>query len=216
MSKQIFWISLAAVLAFQTGCSNLPGTKGQQGAVIGGAGGAVAGAAIGGKENRLLGALIGGAVGAGGGYLVGANSDRIMGRDEAAAQQAIQDAQSSPATVQQARNAITADLNGDGFVTLDEVVAMRNAGLADQQMLDRLRATNQIFELTDAQRQYLRDSGVSETVVAGMTDINRDVRQRLLRGESRVISQPAPPPQSYPTTPPPPPLEPVPPPPPRL
>src|SRR5206468_3037042 len=48
------------------GCENLPGNKKEQGAVIGGVGGAVAGAAIG-KHNRALGALIGGARGAGGG-----------------------------------------------------------------------------------------------------------------------------------------------------
>jgi len=206
MSKRILWISLAAILAVQTGCRQLPGTDAQQGAVIGGAGGAAAGAAIGGKDNRLLGAVVGGAVGAGGGYLIGANKDRIMGRDQTAAQQAVQDAQSSPATVQQARNAPTADLNGDGFVTLDEVVAMRSAGFSDQQMLDRMRATNQIFELTASQRQYLRDSGVSDTVVSQMTEINRDVRDQIRRGEaSAVISQPAPnyPPPSYPPPPPP-------------
>ena len=203
MSKRILLVSVAAILAGQMGCSNLPGTKGQQGAVIGGAGGAAAGAAIS-KDNRLLGALIGGAIGAGGGYLIGANSDRIMGRDRAAADQAVYDAQNSPATVQQVRIATTADVNGDGFVTLDEVVAMRNAGLTDQQMLDRLRATNQIFELNDSQRQYLRDSGVSDTVVYGMQDINRDVRERLISSEAGVISRPVPPAQpGYPPPPPP-------------
>src|SRR5947207_15476227 len=72
-------------LAFLTGCENLPGNKKEQGAVIGGVGGAAAGAVIGGKKNRLLGALIGGAAGAGGGYLVGANRDKINGKkgDEA-------------------------------------------------------------------------------------------------------------------------------------
>ena len=48
------------------GCSNLPGNKGTQGAVIGGLGGAAAGALIG-KKNRGIGALIGAAIGAGGG-----------------------------------------------------------------------------------------------------------------------------------------------------
>src|SRR3954464_10317565 len=57
-------------LAPLVGCENLPGNKPTQGAVIGGAGGALAGAAIG-KHNRLVGGLIGGALGAGGGYLVG-------------------------------------------------------------------------------------------------------------------------------------------------
>ena len=47
------------------GCSNLPGNEKEQGAVIGGAGGALAGAALAGKDDRLIGALIGGALGAG-------------------------------------------------------------------------------------------------------------------------------------------------------
>src|SRR5947208_14479209 len=57
-------------LAPLAGCDNLPGNKKEQGAVIGGVGGAVAGGALA-KNNRLLGALIGGALGAGGGYLIG-------------------------------------------------------------------------------------------------------------------------------------------------
>ena len=57
-------------LAPLTGCENLPGDEKTQGAVIGGAGGALAGAAIA-KDNRLLGGLIGGALGAAGGYVVG-------------------------------------------------------------------------------------------------------------------------------------------------
>ena len=36
------------------GCESLPGSEKEQGAVIGGVGGAVAGAALGGEDNRLL------------------------------------------------------------------------------------------------------------------------------------------------------------------
>ena len=43
--------SLTAVLV--TGCENLPGTSKQQGAAIGGVGGAVAGAAVGGEHHRV-------------------------------------------------------------------------------------------------------------------------------------------------------------------
>ena len=41
-------------LAPLTGCEDLPGDEKSQGAVIGGVGGAVAGAALGGEYNRLL------------------------------------------------------------------------------------------------------------------------------------------------------------------
>src|SRR5207237_2526129 len=114
-----------ALLIGTVGCENLPGSPKQQGTAIGAVGGAAAGAAVAGEHNRLLGALLGGAVGAGGGYLLGANSDRLLQRDTAGAQRAVQNAQTQPATAQQAANASTADLNGDGFVTLDEVIAMK-------------------------------------------------------------------------------------------
>jgi hypothetical protein len=75
--------------------------------------------------------------------------------------------------VEQARTATTADLNNDGFVTLDEVVAMKQAGLTDSEMIERLRATRQVFQLTDEQRRYLADRGVSSVVVDQMVAMNQ-------------------------------------------
>ena len=106
------------------GCKNLPGSKGTQRAVIGGASGAAVGAVVGGEEHRSLGALIGAALGKAGGYVVGANSDRILGQDRDAAEQAARNSQDRPATAEEAQRATTADVNNDGFVTMDEVVAL--------------------------------------------------------------------------------------------
>jgi hypothetical protein len=189
----------AVLLAGGVGCEQLPGTSKQQGAVIGGAGGAVAGAAIGGERHRLLGAVLGGAIGAGGGYVVGANSDRIIGRDSAGAQEAMRRAETAPATAQQALNAPTADLNNDGFVTMDEVVAMRQAGLSDQAILQKLQATGQVFELSPDQQNFLRNNGVSDYVIGQMPEINRQVRDRLLSqpplSPTGTIGQPPPAPR---------------------
>lgn len=187
---------LAAWTAFAlTGCENLPGDKGTQGAVIGGTGGAAVGAVLGGSEHRVLGAILGGALGAAGGYVIGANSDRITGKDRKGAEQAAQKSQQQPATAEEALRATTADVNQDGFVTLDEVVAMKDAGLTEAQMLERLRATNQVFELTPDQQQDLIDRGVSRYVVDQMETINQQARDRLLSTTHdstmpRVISQP--------------------------
>jgi hypothetical protein len=169
-------LSLAIGLAPLAGCENLPGNKKEQGAVIGGVGGAVAGAAIA-KNNRGLGALIGGALGAGGGYLIGANldkhdKDKDKTRDDAI--KASQDAQKHPATAADVKDSSTADLNDDGFVTLDEVVAMKDAGLSDKEMIKRLERTQQYFELTDEQTRYLRDRGVDDKVVQAMRDMRPD------------------------------------------
>ncbi len=180
----------ATLLLGAAGCHNAPGTPGQQGAVIGGAGGATAGALIGGEHHRLLGALLGGALGAGGGYLIGANSDRITGHDQSSAEAAVRNAQAHPATPEQARSAPTADLNGDGFVTMDEVVAMKQAGFSDQEILSKMQATGQVFELTPEQQNYLRSNGVDQYVVDQIPSINRDARNRLL-GQN---GQPTPPP----------------------
>jgi hypothetical protein len=153
------------------GCENMPGDEKTQGAVIGGVGGAIAGAALGGRHNQVLGALIGGAAGAGGGYLIGANWDKITGHKDEDARQANDRAEREPARPEDVRHSDTADLNGDGFVTLDEVVAMERAGLSDRDMIDRLERTNQYFELTPEQEDYLRRQGVGNRVIYAMRDI---------------------------------------------
>ncbi len=159
------------------GCANLPGGAKEQGAVIGGLGGAAAGALIG-KNNRGLGALIGGVLGAGGGYLIGANKDKITGKDKDRSRdeaiRASERAERNPAKPEDVDRSRSADLNDDGFVTLDEVVAMRQANLSDDEMVERLESTNQVFELTDYQEDYLRTRGVSDDVIREMRNMNQD------------------------------------------
>src|SRR5687768_18287195 len=161
------------------GCESLPGNEKEQGAVIGGAGGAAAGAALY-KKNRLIGALIGGALGAGGGYLIGAKVDKTRDdgdrdKDRDAAIKASERAEKNPAKAEDVDRSRTADLNDDGFVTLDEVVAMRNANLSDREMVDRLERTDQVFELTEYQKDYLRTRGVSDEVIREMLNMNKDL-----------------------------------------
>jgi hypothetical protein len=190
MLKQYCTLGIAgALLVAATGCENLPGDEKAQGATIGGVSGAAVGAAVGGEGHRLLGALLGGAIGAGGGYLIGANWDKITGKDSEGAQEAAREAQAKPATVEDAQRATTADLDKDGFVTMDEVVAMERAGFSDQKIIDRLRATGQIFELTAEQKNYLRSRGVSDNVVSQMVTINQDKRDELLRQQSSNNNQ---------------------------
>lgn len=179
----------AGLAAGPMGCEDLPGRKREQGAVIGGVGGAAAGAAIA-KENRLLGALIGGALGAGGGYLIGVQAEKVKDNDREEAIQAAREGERNPATAEQARNAATADVNNDGFVTLDEVIAMEKAGFSDEEQVRRLRATNQIFELTPEQEQILVNNGVSRNVVNQMRDINRAQREQLLQSQDQVVGRP--------------------------
>lgn len=199
---QLSMVVAAAALLTATGCRQLPGTNGEQGAAIGGVGGAATGALVGGEHHRLLGALLGGAVGAGGGYLIGANANRITGHDASGAQAANQYAQEHPATPEMALNAPTADLRGTGFVTMDEVVAMKRAGLSDDQMLQKLAATGQVFELTPQQQAYLRDNGVDQYVIDQMPTLNRNVREQLSGPQAAPAISPYPPANTYQPAPP--------------
>ncbi len=188
------------LIVFLAGCQNLPGTRNEQGTIIGGAAGAAAGAAV--TKHHLLGALIGGALGAGGGYVIAANTGKIKSEDQAGAAQATRKAQENPATPQDAKKAMTADLNNDGFVTLDEVVALKQAGYSDQDMISRLKATDQVFELNPEQEKYLTDRGVDQTVITQMEQMNRSASSPapITTTPGEIISAPPPPP-AVPTVP---------------
>ena len=181
--------SVAALCSVLLACESLPGTRTQQSTAVGGAVGAATGAAVAGEGNRLLGALLGGAIGAAGGYLIGAETDwfaRSDGDEEAF--RAVDRARRTPATVEDVLASSTADLNDDGFVTRDELVAMEQAGLGDGEILRRLRATGQIFEITPEQRTDLLRAGLSREVVDQMPKLNQDERRRLL-GEHEVLGR---------------------------
>ncbi len=164
-------IALALPIGMMTGCESLPGDEPEQGAAAGGLAGGLAGAVLGGEDNRLEGALIGAVLGAGGGYLIGQEMDK---RNEEEARQAAEEARQSPATADEARDARSADLDDNGFVTVDEVIAMEQAGLSDDEMIQRLEATGQVFGLGDAERRQLEQGGVSDRVIQEMPRINRD------------------------------------------
>lgn len=186
-------VSAALLMSLGAGCSDLPGDEPTQGAVIGGVAGAAAGAMLGGSDNRLIGGLIGGALGAGGGYLIGSQLDKSDEEHQGEAVKASEKAQASPATVEQARTARTADVNGDGYVTMDEVVSLQKAGFSDDEIITRLDKTDMFFDLSSKQQQYLRDNGVSNRVVTAMGTINPEVRTKaedMLRERDRSGSEP--------------------------
>lgn len=104
----------------------------------------------------------GGLFSAGNGYIIGQLPDKT---NRAEAEAAGKQGQQTPASPQQARQSATADLNKDGFVTMDELVAMRDAGLDDQEMIRRLEATGQVFQVTANQEDFLISRGVSRAVL---------------------------------------------------
>ena len=69
----------------------------------------------------------------------------------------------------------TADLNHDGYITLDEVIAIRDAGITDDALILRLKKANQVFELTAHQQNVLRDDAVSQRVIDAMLGMSTEV-----------------------------------------
>ena len=186
-------LALAGLIGSLTlaGCENLPGTREQQATAGAAAAGAAAGAAI--AEDNLFGALLGGIAGAAGAQLIGARTDWFeedgdMRRDRLS--QALEEAERDPATVSDVFGSESADLNDDGFVTTDEVLAMEDAGLSDQQILQRLQATDQVFDLTPAQAERLIAAGLSPQLVQEFENVNRDQRE-LLTSSPEVLGNPA-------------------------
>ncbi|HEX2239371.1 MAG TPA: hypothetical protein VHJ19_13835 [Gammaproteobacteria bacterium] len=72
---------------------------------------------------------------------------------------------------------------------MDEVVAMDKAGLSDKEIIDRLKATGQVFALNSEQKDRLLKAGVSPEVVSAMGNINQQEREQLLGEHNEVISR---------------------------
>ncbi len=200
MNKTIFIQALLVdVLSVGlVGCENLfTGSTRSQGAVGGGSGGVAVGSATGQNFSGTSRAKV---LEPGASYVIEANNAEVASGNPSAAAPA----QFLSILARKVLISSTADLNGDGFVTLDEVLAMKEAGLTDDEMLERMRATNQIFAPTVPQQDYLRNYGISKYVIDQMQDINGGQRPRVLSvpggGQSNppgaVIS--VPPPEPYP------------------
>lgn len=175
----------AVSLSLSAGCENLPGGKKEQGAVIGGAGGALAGGTLA-EDNRALGALIGGLLGAGGGYLVGTELDK----NEEEARDAAREARQNPASADEVERSNTADLDGNGFVTMDELIAMKQANISGDEIINRAEATDQVFQLSRQQENELVNVGYDRDTLNRLEQVNRDVVERYEQDQSERVSQP--------------------------
>lgn len=106
--------------------------------------------------------------GPGGGWIIAATPQHIDQHSLGSAQQANRQAEQQPAGPSDVERSDNCDLNGDGFVTMDEMLALRRAGLTTGQLISRVRKTPAIFSLTDRQQQYLRDRDISQKVIDAM------------------------------------------------
>jgi hypothetical protein len=121
-----------------------------------------------GSQQTALSSMAAQVGGPGGGWIIAATPEHISQHSVGSAQQANRQAEQQPAGQADVERSDSCDLNGDGFVTMDEMLALKRAGLTTEQLIGRVHHTHQIFSLTDRQQQYLRDRGISQDVINAM------------------------------------------------
>jgi len=175
--NQIFAIGSAAALL--TGCQNPDGTVNNTGTgmLIGGATGALAGAAIGGRNHGGPDALIGAAAGALAGGLIGNAADREQdARLRAEAPQ--------PAVV----------VNPPPPLSVAEVKSLAKAGIGEDVIINQISNSHTVFHLSAADIIDLRDAGVTDKVVNYMIDTPATVGANTAATSTVVVQTPPPPP----------------------
>ena len=162
-------ITVAFAGGFVAGCASHPVPRPQNRATpVAQTSGAIPASAHQPATSAPVATRLGANLGAAGGWLIAASSQHLARNSAAQAQEANRRAEQRPASPADVQASPTADLNQDGFVTLDEVLAMHRAGLTDAQIIQRLQATGQVFSITDRQQQYLRDRGIDQSVIDAM------------------------------------------------
>ena len=110
-----------------------------------------------------------GALGAGQGYIVGVAPDLLDGRPlRTIAIDVSTQAETRPQRVdfEPGQTVPTADLNGDGFLTLDEVIALAGSGASPRDLARSIRETGFQLIATRAQLNHMRAFGVPEEALA--------------------------------------------------
>jgi len=143
MNKKLW---MGGLLILSCGCQSMNNTE--AGAVGGGLFGAALGTIVGcAARNPLAGAAIGGAVGAGTGALIGNSEDHAQMR---AARQA--------AAIQAANPPLT----------LYDIADMAQKHIGDGIIIQQIRYTNSMYNLSPNDINWLKQQGVSDTVVMEM------------------------------------------------
>lgn len=117
--------------------------------------------------------------------LIAAAPERIRARDKIGAERVVEAASSFPAQASQVTPGSTADLNQDGFITGDELVALKQAGLTEAQIVQRIEATGQVFDLRPEDRAWLWSNGMEANLVDALEGLNPAARASLEPGKPR-------------------------------
>jgi outer membrane lipoprotein SlyB len=150
MKLNKYVVSMGGAAMLLTGCQNPDGTQNNtgSGALIGGALGAITGAAIGGRNHGGQDALIGAAAGLVAGGLIGNSMDR---------EQEAQLKAQAPETY--------AHVDQGQPLTVADVKALAKAGVSEDVIISQISNSHTVFHLSSADIIDLRDSGVTDKVV---------------------------------------------------
>ncbi len=144
-----------------TGCQSP--SHADQGALMGGLGGAGIGALVGNAVGKTgPGAAIGAGVGALTGAAIGNGMDEMEARNRALIEQRLQRRVSA------------------GAVTIEDVSAMRSAGVADEVIVNHIRYHGMVRELTAQDLIALQQQGLSPTVIKAMQEPPPSGRETVL------------------------------------
>ena len=120
-----------------------------------------------GSQQTALSSLAAQVGGPGGGWIIAATPEHIGQHSIGSAQQANRQAEQQPAGQADVERSDSCDLNGDGFVTMDEMLAIKPPAHHRAARWPRAPHAPDL-PLTDRQQQYLRDRGISQDVMKAM------------------------------------------------
>lgn len=173
INKHLLILGMAASSVVLTGCVNPDGSANNTGTGIlaGGAIGALAGAAIGGRHNGGVDALIGAGAGALAGGLIGNSADQ----ERNARLQS-----EAPATYERVNQGVP--------LSVADVEAMSRAGISSDVIINQIANSHTVFQLSTADIIDLRNAGVADSIV------NYMINTPTTAGAAVTVIQQAPPP----------------------
>ncbi|HWY31150.1 MAG TPA: YXWGXW repeat-containing protein [Candidatus Acidoferrum sp.] len=180
MKMKVLVLLMAGSALVLTGCENPDGTQNHTGSgvLIGGAIGAITGAAIGGPNNGGAGALIGAAAGAVGGGLIGHSMD---------------EEQNARLRAEAPQTYVKVDQGQP--LQVSDVEALVRAGVSDDVIISQIQNSRTVYHLAPSDIIGLRNAGVSDRVVNFMINTPSTIGNvAAAPAEQTVVIQQAPPP----------------------
>ncbi len=177
IQKKLLMAGLFAAICWSSGCESMSNTA--KGGLIGGGLGTGLGAIAGGGKGALIGGLAGTAIGG----LVGNDVDQQEKREK--------DHRLAVAEAKAAAATLPPPVPAPAPLGMADVIQMSKEGMADNVIINQIRATNSTYQLSVEDLRMLQANNVSPRVIEEMQ--MRRPMTRVIREQPRVIYQQAPP-----------------------